>query len=201
MPKYKLSAFEYECALLRARITEQEVQLEELELFKDSYSPKLYDSLNSQKATHLSIIESYNEKLIPLEDKLNEYRAAYTPNDKYFDYAPLEYLYQDFLNNHLNAILNKIETAHTNIVNQILSSFTFITIRKAHQIASRLMYSSIIGYTVEKYITHEQINELRSLPRNIKDSIYAIDEKYRYFMDRIQCCPEIGKKIIELERY
>lgn len=198
MPKYNLSVFEYECTLLQEFIKKQEREFEILEECKDLYSPDIFDSL---KATSLSIIESYKEKLIPLENKLKEFKNAHTPDDKYFDDAPLEYLYQKFLSENLNAILRKVEIVYENAVNEIQNSSEFITKRKSKQIASHLMYTTILGYAVEKYITHEHLKELESLPCYIEGSSYAIKEKYRYFMVRIQCCPEIGNKLIELERY
>ena len=198
MPKYRLSAFEYECTLLHELIKEQERECKRLDVCQDLYSPDIFDSL---KSTGLSLIESYSEKLKPLEDKLQEFRSTYTPNETYWDDTPLEYLYQNFLSKHLNAILRKVEIVYENTVNEILNISEFITKRKAKQIASHLMRTTILGYTVEKYITHEHLKELESLPRNIQDASYAIAEKYRYFMDRIQCCLEIGNKLIELEKY
>ena len=198
MPKYRLSAFEYECTLLHEFIKEQERECEMLDVCQDLYSPDIFNSL---KSTHMSLIESYTEELVPLENKLKEFRSTYTPNEKYWDDAPLEYLYQNFLNKNLNAILRKVEIVYENAVNEIQNSSEFITKRKSKQIASHLMRTTILGYTVEKYITHEHLKELESLPRYIQDASHAIAEKYRYFMNRIQCCPEIENKLIELERY
>ena len=196
MPKYRLSAFEYECTLLRELIKEQEKKCETLEVCKDLYDPDIFDLA---KSTSLSLIESYKEKLIPLEDQLKEFQNAHTPDDKYYDDAPLEYLYQIFLRKNLNTILRTVETVYENTVNEISKSSEFITKRKSKQIASHLMRSTILGYVVEKYITHEHLKELESLPCQIQGSSYAIEEKYRYFMNRIQCCIEIGRKLIELE--
>ena len=198
MPKYRLSAFEYECNLLKVFIKEQEKECEALDVCRDLYDPDIFNSLMSSR---LSIIESYKEKLLPLENKLTEFRNAYTPDDKYFDDEPLEYLYQIFLSQNLHGILRKVEIVYENTVNEILNSSSFISKGKAKQIASHLMRSAMVGYTVERYILNKQIKELESLPCYIQYSSAAISEKYNYFIDRISSCPDIENKIIELEKY
>ena len=198
MPKYKLSALEYECTLLREFIKEQERECEMLEVCRDLYDPDIFSSVQSSLQ---SIIESFKEKLVPLEIKLQEFRNSNTADDKYYDDEPLEYLYQIFLTENLHAILRKIEIVYENTVRELLDTSHVLTKRKASKITSHIMRSSMLGYLVSEYIMRMQIQEMASLPCYIRDSSHAIDEKYRYFMDRISCCLEIGNKLRDLERY
>lgn len=198
MPNYRgIDVLQYECDRMDAFNAIDNNKLICLEDQKDLYPADVYASLTG---TYKSFIKDRSEKLAWYKSKLAVFLQANTPEESTLSYDPLEFLYQEFLQNYLSYLLRCVENAYRNHYDSILSNSVVFSARAAKKVAIHNLHHHTVGNIVQKFLREKQIQELRELPQGISDAISAIQSKYEYFEDRLGHCVEIGDKIRELQK-
>jgi len=196
MPRYNcLNVLEYECELLRCTIDRLAFDIQFYQEERDLFAgADTIISLNSRRIAELT------PKLMAMQELLDDF-SENNNIEEYISDEPLEFLYQDFLKIHLNAILSKIEKAYENHVNYLMAESSFPLTVVARKIAFQELKYSTVDKVVTSHIQNERIKELSTIPKEYKmwySAPEAINKKYDYFLERIVCCVEIGNKIRSL---
>lgn len=199
MPNYRgLNVLKYECDLIEAFNKQDEAEILLLNETQDLYKDK--DIRANLIKTYQSCIYGRSDKLSLYRSKYEEYSQLHDYKDPDISHAPLEFLYQQFLHDNLLILLRCIENSYRNYYNALLSNGITHLSLTTRKVATHHMYYSSIGHIVTEHLLEKEIQELRKLPKHLKEYASEIQDKYEYFKDRIVCCPEIGALLRELSK-